>query len=534
MKEYLKSKLDTLTEDQKSLFNDMLSNILLQVCIPTGAGKGYLMMIDLLNQIVSTKNKLFVVSTHRLMLNTQHLNDIFSLLSPMIGEIGYIFVGSSKYDVSKFQDNVAFNKALLDKKLSYNEILSSTTNSKEVNELVKNHIANGRKVVILTTYHSLNTLKDLEIDTFYGDEAQTLASDEFSRFQENFESINAKRTFFFTATPKDCTDKDTEAFLMNNEEVFGERVGLNFKHCVDNGYLVKPIIHICKPSDYDDKYDYKNIDNLAKFVDEAFFAHRNFIKSVSLDETQIEPKMLVKCASVDDMWDLHERLNGTIEGVKICAGASRNDKSTHLHYIGDEGIKDRSEYLQRVQEFEDTEMAIVLHYDTMSEGINVAGFTGVMFLGGKLPTITKTLQNTGRSTRLHPLDRVRFRNGEIKVGDGNWIKPNCAVIIPFYDRESEFTSRELAKQIRGLRDDFGYDPTFYVSIGTEIGSGKSKDDLDYLNEEDERQSKFDLIDQITHEIEVLDNEAEDLKEKERLNSMPKKQLLLEKLKKPTF
>ena len=77
MKEYLKSKLNTLTEDQKSLFNDMLYNILLQVCIPTGAGKGYLMMIDLLNQIVSTRNKIFTVSTHRLMLNTQHLNDSF-------------------------------------------------------------------------------------------------------------------------------------------------------------------------------------------------------------------------------------------------------------------------------------------------------------------------------------------------------------------------------------------------------------------------------------------------------------------------
>ena len=519
MREYLKSKLNTLTEDQKSLYNDMLSNNLLQVCIPTGAGKGYLMMIDLLNQIVSTRNKLFVVSTHRLMLNAQHLNDIFRLLSPMIGEIGYIFVGSSKYDVSKFQDNTVLNKKLLDKKLSYNEILSSTTNSKEVNELAKNHIANGRKVVILTTYHSLNTLKDLEIDTFYGDEAQTLASAELSRFQENFESINAKRTFFFTATPKDCTDEETESFLMNNENIFGERVGLNFKHCVDNGYLVKPIIHICKPSDYDDTYDYKNIDNLAKFVNEAFFAHRTFIKSVAVDETQIEPKILVKCASVDDMWDLHERLNGSIEGVKICAGASRNPKSMNFHYIGDEGIKDRSEYLQRVQEFDDTEMAIVLHYDTMSEGINVAGFTGVMFLGGKLPTITKTLQNTGRSTRLHPIDRARFRNGEIKVGDGNWIKPNCAVIIPFYDRESEFTSRELAKQIRGLRDDFGYDPTFYVSIGTEIGNGKDKDDLDYLNEEDERQSKFDLIEQITHEIELLDKNDEDSKEKERLMAL---------------
>lgn len=527
MKKYLNSKLNTLTEDQKSLYNYMLSNNLLQICIPTGAGKGYLMIIDLLNQIVSTRNKIFSISTHRLMLNTQHLNDIFDTLSPMIGDIGYIFVGSSKYDISKFQENTKFNSILKEKKLSYNEILSSTTNLIEVDELVRNHISNGRKVVILTTYHSLNTLKNLNIDTLYCDEAQTLASEEFSRFQENFESIKSKRTFFFTATPKDCTDKETESFLMNNEDVFGERIGLNFKHCIDSGYLVTPIIHISRPSEYNDSYDYKNIDNLSKFIKEAFYAHRDFIKSVSVDETQIEPKILVKCASVDDMWNLHEKLNGTLEGVNICAGASRNDKSTHLHYINNVGIKDRSEYLQQIQDFGDTDMAIVLHYDTMSEGINVAGFTGVMFLGGKLPTITKTLQNTGRSTRLHPIDRIRFRNEEITVGDGNWIKPNCAVIIPYYDRESEFTSRELAKQIKGLRDDFGYDPTFYVSIGTEIGSGKSKDDLEYLNEGHERQSKFDLIEQITHEIEVLDKEEENLVENNRLNSLSKLELLKE-------
>lgn len=92
MKTYLKSKLDSLTEDQKSLYNDMLSNNLLQICIPTGAGKGYLMMVDLLNQIISSRNKVFAISTHRLMLNTQHLNDIFEMLSPMLGKIGYILL----------------------------------------------------------------------------------------------------------------------------------------------------------------------------------------------------------------------------------------------------------------------------------------------------------------------------------------------------------------------------------------------------------------------------------------------------------
>ena len=118
--------------------------------------------------------------------------------------------------------------------------------------------------------------------------------------------------------------------------------------------------------------------------------------------------------------------------------------------------------------------------------------------------------------------------GEIKVGDGQWIKPNCAVIIPFWDSESDFTKEELSKQIKGLRDNFGYDPTYYVSIGSDIGSGKKKDDMDELNKKDEKNKKSELIEEIRHEIEVLDKEEIDLKESERLQSMSKLELLKEK------
>jgi hypothetical protein len=507
----------------------MCNNDLLQVCIPTGAGKGYLMIFDLLNQIVKSGDKIFVVSSHRLMLNNQHLNDIFDEFSPMLGDVGFIFVGSSKYDASKFQDNIEFNKKLLKKKLSYNEIISSTTNMKSVDELVSSHISNGRKVVILTTYHSLNTLKNLEIDTLYCDEAHTLASTEDgAQFRENFEMISANRKFFFTATPKDCMS-DTEAFLMNNEDVFGKRVGLTFKECKDKGYIVTPVIHIAMPSNFDPSVEFKSVKNMVRFVMDTFEAHSKFIEEQSSDSTKISPKILVKCPSVKDMWDIHVELVGKMGDVKICAGASKNEKSSYNHFIDTEGIIDRSEYLERIQAFSDTDTAIVLHYDTMSEGINVSGFTGVEFLGGKLPTIVKTLQNTGRATRLHRFDRDRLVSGEIKVGDGNWVKPYCAVIIPYWDSESEFTKRELANSIRGLRDDFGYDPTYYVSLGSDIGKGEKEDDMDILNKKDIKDKKAELIDQINNEIEMLDKEDSDEKERIRLQSMSKLDLLREKL-----
>ncbi len=530
IRKYLSHKISTLNKDQKSLYEQMQIKNKLQICIPTGAGKGYLMMSDLLNQIIDTNNKIFAISSHRLMLNTQHLNDIFDLLSPLIGNIGYIFVGSSKYDVSKFQNNIELNTGLLKKKLSYNEIISSTTSSKDVDELVKSHLSKGRKVVILTTYHSLHTLKNVEIDTIFNDEAHTLASDEISNFQENFEKIKYKRCFFLTATPKDCIE-ETNSFLMNNENIFGERIGLTFKHCVDSGYITKPVIHIALPSNFSTDVEFKSVPNMVKFVIDTYLAHSEFIKQNSYQSELIAPKILIKCPSVDDMWKIQKELIGKLDGVKICAGASRNETSNFNHFIDAEGISDRSQYLERLQKLNDSDKAIVLHYDTMSEGINVSGFTGVEFLGGKLPTIIKTLQNTGRSTRLHKMDRERILSGEISTNDySKWIKPFCSVIIPYWDRESEFTTNELARQIKSLRDNFGYDPVYYVSIGSDIGKGKNPEDMDFLNKKDEKNKKSALIEEINHHIELMDKEDIDLKEQIRLNSLSKLELLKEKLK----
>lgn len=520
MKKYLKSKLDSLTTDQKELFDEMQKNNLLQICIPTGAGKGYLMMVDLLNQVVSTNANVFAISSHRLMLNTQHLNDIFDVLSPMLGDIGFIFVGSSGFDHSKFQSNVTFNSQLLKKGLSYNEIVTSTTRKSDVEDNVKRHIEAGRKVIILTTYHSLHTLKGLQIDTIYNDEAHTLATEsDTAQFRDNFVLINYKRCFFLTATPKDCTNSD-EAFLMNNESVFGKRIGLNFRECVERGYIVRPVVHIAMPSDYniDDHFDTPQ--NMAKFVSETFVAHKDFIKNSSSYPDKIAPKMLVKCSSVDDMWEIHGLLLGTIPGVKICAGASRNPKSTLNHFIDSEGIGDRSEYLEKIQNFLEEEMAIVLHYDTMSEGINVAGFTATQFLSGKLPTITKTLQNTGRSTRLHKYDRDRIKTGEITTTDySNWVKPYCAVIIPYWDNKSEFTAQQLAKEIRDLRDNFDFNPSYLVSVGTDIGRGGEDEELTTLNSKDKLDKKSKIVEEIDNEIENLDILAAQAAQSQKVNNL---------------
>lgn len=525
---YLQSKINSLSSDQKYLWDQMRKENRLNICIPTGAGKGYIMIIDLLNRIMDSDEEVFAIASHRLMLNGQHMDDIFNITSPIIGDIGFIFVGSSKYDINKFQEYPDLNKALLNRELSFNEIFQSATNKYEVNKCIKKHLESNRKVVILTTYHSLNCLSDLYLNTLYCDEAHMLATDtETAQFKENFELITSDNCFFFTATPKDLKDDEGNFFLMDNKDVFGERIGLTFKECVEKGYIVTPVVHVAMPANYENGVDYRSTQNMSKFIQDTFVAHKEFIRRNSKDPDKIAPKLLVKCQSVKEMWDIRKILLEKMKGVSICAGASWNEDGDN-HYVDHDGISGRGEYLDRIREIKGD--SVVLHFDVLSEGINISGFTGVIFLGGRLPTIIKTLQNTGRATRLHPEDRDALRDGKIKVGDySEWIKPFCVVIIPFYDRESESTCRKISEDIKSMRDSFGFDPVYYVSVGCDLGSSKDEVDMDQLNKRSDEEKKVKLIKEIKHNIEEMDKGLEEMKERERLNSMTKLELLKEKL-----
>ena len=122
---YLKSKIASLNPDQKGLWDQMQEKSRLNICIPTGAGKGYMMMVDLLNRVIKSKEEVFAIASHRLMLNGQHMDDIFNMTAPIIGDIGFIFVGSSRYDINKFQEIPELNKALLKRNLNFNELFNA-------------------------------------------------------------------------------------------------------------------------------------------------------------------------------------------------------------------------------------------------------------------------------------------------------------------------------------------------------------------------------------------------------------------------
>lgn len=537
--------INTLNKNQREIFDLMNQKSRLQICLPTGVGKGYLMGVDIKYKFNMT-DQVIAIASHRLILNSQHMDDVILRLKDDMKNTRMIFVGSTKYDSSKLEFDKDIFKILHKIRLNSDEIIYQTSNKGDLTTMVNDFKADNKKVVIVSTYHSLNKLSDIDIDTFYADEAHTLASNEnLTAFEKNFKSISSKKSYFLTATPKDCVDSgDDSNFLMNNEEIFGERVGMSMSEAIDLGYITRPVIHTAIPMDYESQ-DMDNVQNKVKFIIDVYKVHTKHVKEPldytdehtslgdedikhakesSFNKDLIQPKLLIKCDSVDNMWDVYDnlvRLN--LSDVSIFAGASRRGKDG-AYYMRDETRLNKDEHIEQLKSLKNLDRAIVLHVDTLSEGINVKGFTGVMFLTDKTPTIIKLLQNIGRGTRVLNEDRENFTKGNINTKDyKGWIKPNTYIILPIYSPESEVSQNYLSETIKKIRQSTDVE-TYKMSIGNDEGKGLDEA-LDPLvdSENSERMKK--LVKEIEHNIEKLIEDDIDLNKQRELSKMTTKDKL---------
>lgn len=523
IKGILKLIENTLRLDQKEISYLLQNESLLNICYPTAAGKGYIMIYDIFRRILETDEKILVISSHRLMLNSQHLDDMFLTLVNLVGSIGFIFVGSDNYnhpftELSNTDNNkILFETKLRQKGLSDRDLIISSTNKNIINNKINDHFSKNRKVIIISTYNSLDKLEGINIDTLYCDEAHTLANNNGecdTKFQTNFNKIKAKNKFFFTATPKDCDNNEKElSFMMNNEAIFGRREGISFKKAVLIGAIVPPKLHICKPKDLNGDYS-NSLENQLKLITEAYEAHIIDQKSISPLSNSIEPKILITCPSVNEMWNIYEGIKKL--GYNVAAVASEtgqiNSKIENLvnkHYLFldnvEYGTDDRSLFLKRIKNIPDSKNLIILHVDIFTEGINIPGITGVMFLKETLPTIIKMMQNIGRGTRLNKKDLNRLFTGEIKPLEfEKMIKPSMSVIIPYWDLITQDISIKMKERVNFLRKEFEW-CNYTLSLGTELSKIKIENKLDGQNNSETKYKTKDLINDIDSDIEDINS-----------------------------
>lgn len=517
-KEWRKDKrlyLNQMQKHQNNMLDEMMFKDKLTIALPTGTGKSRIIYGDIIENVEDETFDVFTIVSHRLLLNTQHFADCLNVFKHVLNNVSFIFVGSGGFDHDAFAKNPEFNKILKEFGINYADVIFSSTNTKEITDRVKENQSKNKDTIIISTYHSLYKLRNINIHTIYCDEAHMLATnEELALFKDNFEQINAKRKYFFTATPKDSEEDIVNTFLMNNEKIFGPREGISFKESVKRGLIVKPYLHFIQPKSFNPTEDYGSIENYVKIIKDGFKVHAEKIKNDSFDSLKLSAKMLVKCPGVKEIWEIRERLLNDKEFMKdkiVCAGAcwGPDDSSYKINDMG----YNKTDFLRKMKEISSTDKAIILHYDVFTEGIDIPGITGVMFLSYHLPTKTKILQTIGRSTRLFPEDRINVHI-ESKYGIENkkkWIKPYCAVMLPIVDSNTQESVIKIAEITKNMRDNFEFLPGIVLTLGDDTGTGTIENNMDGINEIEGKSKKlFGTIEKVVHEIEDFDKIDKDL------------------------
>ena len=210
--------------------------------------------------------------------------------------------------------------------------------------------------------------------------------------------------------------------------------------------------------------------------------------------------MLISASGTEDMKNLikskeiKDFING---GGKFFAVASNNEVS---NYINGEKVN-RREWLRQLQVdgSSQNQELIVIHFDILTEGIDVPGLTGVLFLRDLKKS--KFIQTLGRVARLDLRDRNLIDKKVITPNELDKMnKPYAWVIIPSVMAEDVDKLENLRSLISELRD-FGFNPKEDIEPNDRGRGGEGEDDDPIVPNDETRGIIGEIIEDYEHAIE---------------------------------
>ena len=350
-----------------------------QVIIPTGGGKT-MCMIDDAKRLFNLNSvpKTIVVVAPRILLAEQLSSEFLEEIDDV--DVMHVHSGETSH--------------------------YSTTKTEEIEEWYHNSIKN---ILIFTTYHSLHRISDsreIEVDAIYFDEAHNSVQKNFFPATKHF-SKYAKRSYFFTATPKHSLTPLKAG--MNDGKVYGNVIcQVPAPKLVDEGYILPPKVEV-----YQTRIMQK---------DEIFAEVESEQMLNSIDRLDVE-KVLICAKSTKQITNLVSQSDFCYElglrGYKwmyITAktGAIINGKKV-----------DREEFFNTLNKWgKDNTRFVVLHHSILSEGINVSGLEAVLFMRNM--DYISISQTIGRVIRL-----------------GKCHKTHGLVCVPVYNNVGISTARKV-------------------------------------------------------------------------------------------
>jgi hypothetical protein len=410
-------------DHQMKAFDVSTKNSIGQISLPTGTGKTRVQIALHVSKMIDMSKRsetgVFVIGAHRLGLCSQLLTELIEVAVNAGLPFDILFIGSERFSEDKV--HCKFRKKGFN---SYVNHATSTTRSADVRSTVDSAHSKGRHVIVVSTYHSWHKMDSLDsITQATYDEAHTLIGDSF---MENITLVKPKITynFFFTATRR----VQGESEGMNNTDVFGEVLcEIAPRKMIQRGEIVPPKIHIIQ-TDIDG--DYNNHSMLVNTVIAGYEQHLHLVKShvdTNFSDVDLGAKMLISTTGNLEMFELHndDRFQSYCIENDIKVFAFSSQEGVYCNFVK----VPRNQALESMNAMSDSENAIMLHIDILTEGIDVPSVTGVIPFR-ELNTV-KLLQTIGRGARLLKCDRKAIYAGEVAPMDfDGYVKPCVWVILP--------------------------------------------------------------------------------------------------------
>ena len=435
------------------------------------------------------------------------------------GKQTWVLIAHPRLALSEDQQ-VRFAKLLAEQELTYASTSFHTGEVYDPNTLIANPDAlraisttkkgdlkkirkSSRDDVHITwsTYHSLERIAGLNYDLIICDEAHYLTQDRFKRNLDKFRPD--VKTIFYTATPIHRID-DHEHSMLNNSEKFGKDpiVVVNPRDLIPQGYVVPPKVKFMSV-----------IMDRSGSPDFAPMIGRAFKMQTSKSDPRYNHKMLVVMDTISVFDDL---MNEAVR-TKIAEEASKD--SIDLYYVtasdvclnGDlRKFSGRRELLKHFSE--NLNPSIIIHYDTLAEGIDIDGIGGVLFF--RELGISKTLQTMGRACRpaVEDLsdDGLSVRKDRIKT---------CSQMTLVAINGQDISSVDAPKWIQAFKVG-GYENFWNYCEQLYANGERNGDKIDIITPEDKAQIKYIKFDNLSAEfvqqLELeLDHEAEKFNELRR-------------------
>jgi superfamily II DNA or RNA helicase len=360
---------------------------------PTGSGKTLAQADIVAHEILTNGFKVIVVKTPRISLSNQICQEYTSYLYKNYGmckgrNYDSIILHSGKADEAPDDYRTDNN---LDLARYFKQFPEAESDALAVANLME--AARDKKIpfVIFTTYHSTekawNIINDLgeSVTLDINDEGHFLTQRCFNNI---FDLYEPKRQYSFTATLRE-TDSD-EGRGMNNVDKFGQEIyKLPIAEAIQKDLILPILPHFIECDE--DVDSFSELKAIGQMVQKSF-------KHLE-ENTMLPPKMLVATQGADQIEEFikspecQELLD---QGVNVLTVHSNKTCNT----INGEVVKEAECHKKRNELGEDVDAKmLLLHYDKLSEGIDIPGLTGVVIL--RSMKTAKFLQTIGRVIRVY-------------------------------------------------------------------------------------------------------------------------------------